>query len=114
LQNGEALHRSLYPNTLYALPKYFLLNYKKMNEQNGLTRAERAEILVATLRACAADAPDGWVNLAQVGTALRETALRYAKLYPFLEAFSDLVEFRKIFTQEPPAVLVRLRNKPVI
>jgi hypothetical protein len=55
------------------------------------------------------DNDEGWANLAELGTYLRQRGLQYGKLSRFLQDYQDIIETRVDPTITPPAVYAKLR-----
>lgn len=56
---------------------------------------------------------EGWVNLAELGTHLRKSGIRYDKLSAFLSQYEDLLELKTDTTVVPPAVYARLKREDI-
>jgi hypothetical protein len=72
-----------------------------------MTHSEFEAILKEGINSCANE--NGWANLAELGTYLRQRGLQYGKLSRFLQDYQDLVETRMDTSIIPPAVYARLR-----
>lgn len=81
-----------------------------MQIQNGLSRGEKQEIIIAAVKKCAVDNPQNWANLAQVGAEVRARGLKYGKLFAFLNAFSNVLEFQEVYEFHTPVISVRLKE----
>lgn len=81
-----------------------------MNIQNGLTRAEKQAIIIASVKACANVKNANWANLAQVGAAVRKKGLKYGNLKPMLQSFAHILEFDEIYEHHAPVTYVRLKK----
>jgi len=55
---------------------------------------------------------DGWSNLAEVGTYLRKSGVKYGKLSEFMDTYEHLFSRRTNTNVNPPSVYVRLNNPP--
>jgi hypothetical protein len=80
-----------------------------MSVQNGFTRAEKEAIVTAAVERCLMSSENDWANLAQVGAAIRESGLKYGKLIKFLNSFSNILEMRVDYKNDPPIVYVKLK-----
>jgi hypothetical protein len=72
-----------------------------------MTHSELESILKEGVNGCANE--QGWANLAELGTYLRQRGLQYGKLSRFLLDFNDILETRMDTSITPPAVYARLR-----
>ncbi len=72
-----------------------------------MTHAELIVILKDGVNSCANE--QGWANLAELGTYLRQRGLQYGKLSRFLIDYQDVIETRMDTSITPPAVYARLR-----
>jgi len=72
-----------------------------------MTNAEIVIILKEGVNSCANE--QGWANLAELGTYLRQRGLLYGKLSRFLQDYQDIIETRMDTSVTPPAVYARLR-----
>ena len=72
-----------------------------------MTRSEFEIILKEGVNSCAN--AQGWANLAELGTFLRQRGLQYGKLSRFLEDYQNIIETRVDNSITPPAVYARLR-----
>ena len=72
-----------------------------------MTHSEFESILKEGVRSCANE--QGWANLAELGTYLRQRGLQYGKLSRFLLDYQDIIETRMDNSITPPAVYARLR-----
>jgi hypothetical protein len=72
-----------------------------------MTHSELIAILKDGVNTCANE--QGWANLAELGTYLRQRGLQYGKLSRFLFDFQDVIETRMDTSITPPAVYARLR-----
>jgi len=72
-----------------------------------MTHSEFEAILKEGVNSCANE--QGWANLAELGTYLRQRGLQYGKLSRFLQDYQDIVETRMDTSITPPAVYARLR-----
>ena len=71
-----------------------------------MEHSELENILKEAVNSCAND--EGWTNLAELGTFLRKTGVKYGKLTRFLEDYKDILETRIDDSITPPAVYTRL------
>jgi len=71
-----------------------------------MDRTEIEDILKDVVNSCANS--EGWVNLAELGTALRRKDIRYGKLSRFISGFDNIIETRIDDSINPPAVYARL------
>ena len=79
-------------------------------------RREISQKLLALIRSLQAEL-EGWVELAKIGAKLPETGISYKnlgfpKLRPFLEEFSDILEFQNIAPQGQPLILLTRPKAP--
>ncbi|MCK9398461.1 MAG: OST-HTH/LOTUS domain-containing protein [Bacteroidales bacterium] len=72
-----------------------------------MTHSEFEIIIKEGVNSCAND--QGWVNLAELGTYLRQRGLQYGKLSRFLQDYQNIIEIRVDDSITPPAVYARLR-----
>jgi len=72
-----------------------------------MTHSEFEAILKEGVIACANE--NGWANLAELGTYLRQRGLQYGKLSRFLQDYENIVEVKMDTSITPPAVYARLR-----
>jgi hypothetical protein len=72
-----------------------------------MTHSELIAILKDGVNTCANE--QGWANLAELGTYLRQRGLQYGKLSRFLLDYQDVLETRMDTSITPPAVYARLR-----
>lgn len=71
-----------------------------------MTHAEFETILKEGVNSCAN--AEGWANLAELGTYLRQRGLQYGKLSRFLQDYMDIIETRIDTSVTPPAVYARM------
>jgi hypothetical protein len=74
---------------------------------NLMTHSEFEIILKEGVNSCAN--VQGWANLAELGTYLRQRGLQYGKLSRFLQDYQNIIETRVDNSITPPAVYARLR-----
>ena len=67
-----------------------------------MDRAEIEKVLKEAVSSCAND--EGWANLAEIGTYLRQHGIRYGKLSRFLQDYPQVVETQIDTSITPPAV----------
>ncbi len=72
-----------------------------------MTHSELIAILKDGVNSCANE--QGWANLAELGTYLRQRGLQYGKLSRFLLDYQNVIETRMDTSVTPPAVYARLR-----
>lgn len=72
-----------------------------------MTHSEFEIILKEGVNSCAN--AEGWANLAELGTYLRQRGLQYGKLSRFLLDYQDIIETQMDNSITPPAVYARLR-----
>jgi hypothetical protein len=72
-----------------------------------MNHSELVAILKDGVNSCANE--QGWANLAELGTYLRQRGLQYGKLSRFLQDYQDIIETRMDTSITPPAVYARLR-----
>jgi hypothetical protein len=72
-----------------------------------MERSEIEDILKNAVNSCANS--EGWANLAELGTSLRRSGIKYGKLSRFLINYEDMLETRKDDSITPPAVYARLK-----
>jgi len=72
-----------------------------------MTHSDFEAILKEGINSCANE--NGWANLAELGTYLRQRGLQYGKLSRFLQDYNDIVETKMDTSVMPPAVYARLR-----
>lgn len=72
-----------------------------------MDRVEIENILKEAVISCAND--QGWANLAEIGTYLRQRGIRYGKLSRFMLDYNNIVETQIDASITPPAVYARLR-----
>jgi hypothetical protein len=72
-----------------------------------MIHSEFEAILKEGVNSCANE--NGWANLAELGTYLRQRGLQYGKLSRFLQDYQDIIETKMDMTITPPAVYARLR-----
>jgi len=72
-----------------------------------MIHSEFEAILKEGVNSCANE--NGWANLAELGTYLRQRGLQYGKLSRFLQDYQDIIETKMDTTITPPAVYARLR-----
>ena len=70
--------------------------------------SEIENILKEGVNSCANE--QGWANLAELGTYLRQRGLHYGKLSRFLHDFEHVVETKIDDSITPPAVYARLKK----
>lgn len=73
-----------------------------------MTRSEQEKAVLAAVTSCANE--DGWANLADIGTKLREASVKYGKLAKFLASFQDIVEIKQDTDIHPPVAYVRVKT----
>lgn len=73
----------------------------------SMERAEIEEILKDAVNSCANE--EGWANLAEMGTYLRQRGVRYGKLSRFMQDYKDITETRIDDSITPPAVYAKLK-----
>lgn len=73
-----------------------------------MDKVEIEKVLKEAVSSCAND--EGWANLAEIGTYLRQRSIRYGKLSRFLQDYSHVVETQIDTSITPPAVYARLRQ----
>jgi hypothetical protein len=73
-----------------------------------MLKAEIEKVLKETVMSCANE--DGWANLAEIGSKLRQKGIHYGKLSRFLQGYSSIVETQIDYSVTPPAVYARLIN----
>jgi len=61
---------------------------------------------------CMCGDQDGWANLAEVGTYLRKSGVKYGKLSEFLDEYEHLFHRRTKLNVNPPSVYLKLKNPP--
>lgn len=67
-------------------------------------------ILIEAVNKCADE--QGWANLAELGTLLKENGVQYKKLRKFLNAYNHLVEIRMDNSVAPPVAYAKVINNP--
>jgi hypothetical protein len=70
-----------------------------------MERSEIENILKEAVEHCAN--AEGWANLAEMGSFLRNKGIRYGKLSKFLYDYQDIVETKIDDSITPPAVYAR-------
>lgn len=71
-----------------------------------MERSEIENILKDAVNTCAND--QGWANLAELGTYLRQHGIKYGKLSRFMQDYKNILETRIDDSITPPAVYARL------
>lgn len=71
-----------------------------------MERSEIENILKDAVNTCAND--QGWANLAELGTFLRQRGIKYGKLSRFMQDYKNILETRIDDSITPPAVYARL------
>jgi hypothetical protein len=71
-----------------------------------MEKTEYENILKDAVNSCAND--QGWANLAELGTYLRQRGIKYGKLSRFLDDYKHVLETRIDDSITPPAVYARL------
>lgn len=77
-----------------------------------MERIEIEAVIIQAVKACVNK--EGWVNLAELGTQLRLSGIRYGKLSAFLSQYEDLLELKTDTTVVPPAVYASLKREDIV
>jgi len=73
-----------------------------------MERDEIENILKDAVSSCADS--QGWANLAEIGTFMRQRGVKYGKLSRFMNDFKDIVTTRIDETITPPSVYAKLNE----
>jgi len=73
-----------------------------------MDRVEIEKVLKEAVSSCAND--EGWANLAEIGTYLRQRGIRYGKLSRFMQDYTYIIETQIDTSITPPAVYARLKR----
>ena len=71
-----------------------------------MERSEIENILKDAVNTCAND--QGWANLAELGTFLRQRGIKYGKLSRFMQDYKNIIETRIDDSITPSSVYARL------
>jgi len=72
-----------------------------------MDRSEQENAVKTAVGACANE--EGWANLADVGTKLKEAGVKYGKLSKFFDSFQNMVEVKVNTEIAPPVAYVKLK-----
>lgn len=78
---------------------------------NTLNKAEYENVIKDAILKCAGE--NGWANLAEVGSYLKQNGIKYKKLSKFLSDYDHLIEKRVDESRQPPVVFAKLKVKMV-
>jgi hypothetical protein len=73
-----------------------------------MEQSEIEDVLQQAITKCQRD--DGWANLADLGSILRSSGIKYGKLTTFMHDYSHIVETKIDDSVAPPVVYARIKS----